>query len=179
VIRPVPQQPPTHQVVGDAIIASLGSAGVTLGWLSEGGTDHYFASRPGLVPPWPREIWKISPPTVFLVRIRNQTQAEVQFDPASATLTDQDGDRQRTIPYEEFYLRLADDPDAEARLRSLQSALLSRFVVLPPGGRREGLLVFPTVGPTSKLLVLEIGSFFVGGRGIPGLFTFQVVFPEK
>ena len=178
-IRPLPQQPPTHQVVGDAIIASLGGVGVTLGWLSEGASDHYFASRPGLVPPWPKEVWKDTPPTVFLLRIRNQTRDEVQFDPGLVSLTNQEGDRERPIPYEEFYMRLTEGPDADIRLRSLQSALLSRFVVLPSGGQREGLLVFPTPEPKSKLLVLDIGSFFVGGRNTPGLFSFQVTFPDK
>ena len=178
-IRPLPQQPPTHQVVGDAIIASLGGVGVTLGWLSEGASDDYFASRLGLATPWPKEVWKATPPTVFLLRIRNPTRDEVQFDPGTVSLTNQEGDRQRTIPYEDFYVRLAEAPDADARLRSLQSTLLSRFVVLPPGGQREGLLVFPTPEPKSKLLVLEFGSFFVGGRNIPGTFSFQVTFSDK
>ncbi len=178
-IRPLPQQPPTHQVVGDAIIASLGGVGVTLGWLGEGASDHYFTSRPGLVPPWPKAVWKAAPPTVFLLRIRNQTRDEVQFDPGTVSLTNQEGERERPIPYEEFYMRMAEEPDADTRLRTLQSTLLSRFVVLPPGGQREGLLVFPTAEPKSKLLVLEIGSFFVGGRNTPGLFSFQVTFPEK
>ncbi len=178
-IRPLPQQPPTHQIVGDAIIASLGGVGVTLGWLNEGASDHYFTSRLGLASPWPKEVWKATPPTVFLLRIRNQTRDEVQFDPGTASLTNQAGDRERPIPYEEFYMRLTEVPDADARLRTLQSTLLSRFVVLPPGGQREGLLVFPTPESKSKLLVLEIGSFFVGGRNTPGLFSFQVTFSEK
>lgn len=178
-IRPLPQQPPTHQVVGDAIVASLGGVGVTLGWLNEEAADKYFASRPGLTQPWPKEVWKKAPPIVFLLRIRNQTREEIQFDPGTVSLTNQDGDRQRTIPYEEFYMRMADGPDVETRLRSLQSALLSRFVVLPPGGQREGLLVFPPAEPKTKLLLLEIGSFFVGGRNTPGLFSFQVAYPEK
>jgi hypothetical protein len=179
VVRPLPQQPPTHQVVGGAIVASLGGAGVTVGWLGEEAADRYFTARPGLVPPWPRDLWKVTPPTVFLLRIRNQTREEVQFDPGNASLTNQEGERDRPIPYEEFYMRLAEEPDGDARLRSLQSALLSRFVVLPPGGQREGLLIFPTADPKTRLLVLEIGSFFVGGRSTPGLFSFQMVFPEQ
>jgi len=178
-LRPLPQQPPTHQIVGNAIVASLGGAGVTLGWLGEGATEHYFISRPGLVSPWPKEVWKDAPPTVFLLRIRNTSREEVQFDPGTASLTNQEGNRQRPIPYEEFYMRLAEQPDAQERLRSLQSALLTRFVVLTPGGQRDGLLVFPGTEPPSKFLLLEIGSFFVGGRSTPGLFSFQVTFPEK
>jgi hypothetical protein len=178
-VRPLPQQPATHQVVGGAIVASLGGVGVTVGWLGEEAADRYFSARPGLVPPWSKDLWKATPPTVFLLRIRNQTREEVQFDPGNASLTNQEGERDRPIPYEEFYIRLAEEPDADLRLRSLQSALLSRFVVLSPGGQREGLLIFPTADPKTRLLVLEIGSFFVGGRSIPGLFSFQVVFPEQ
>lgn len=178
-LRPLPQQPPTHQAVGDAIVASLGGAGVTVGWLGEGGVARYFADRPGLVAPWPQEVWKETPPTVFLVRIRNQTREEIQYDPGTATLTNQAGDRERPIPYEEFYLRMAEQPGAAERLRTLQSVLLTRFLVLGPGGQREGFLVFPATEPASKLLVLDIGTFYVGGRIASGLFPFQVTFPEK
>jgi hypothetical protein len=37
------------------------------------------------------------------------------------------------------------------------------------------LLVFPTLGPEAKHLLLELSSFFVGGRHIPGIFEFQVL----
>jgi len=62
-----------------------------------------------------------------------------------------------------------------ARLVSLQATRWSRFVVIQPGGRREGLLLFPTIEPEAKHLLLELPSFFVGGRATPGRFEFQVL----
>ncbi len=175
-LRPVAQgQSPTSQVVGEAIIASLGGVAVTLRWMDEGAVNQYYAGRPGLVAPWPQELWTESPPTIFLVRVRNQTHQEVQFDPAMTMLVAQDGNRDRPIPYEEMYLRLAENEEAAPRLRSLQATLLSRFVVIQPGGQREGFLLFPTIKPEAKHLSLELSSFFVGGREIPGHFAFQVV----
>jgi hypothetical protein len=110
-----------------------------------------------------------------LVRVRNQTHEEAQFDPAMTVLVAQDGNRDRPIPYEEMYMRLADTENAGPRLVSLQATLLSRFLVIQPGGQREGLLLFPTIKPEAKHLLLELTSFFVGGRATPGRFEFQVL----
>lgn len=174
-ILPSPQRQATHQVVGESIVASLGGAAVTVRWLAAAGVEQYFESKPGLVYPWPREIWKLAPPTVFFLRVRNQTPEEIQFDPTLAALVTQDGRRERPVSYEEMYQRLEGAEGAGARLQSLQATLLSRFVVIPPGSQREGLLVFPALGPEAKHLLLEFASFYVGGRVVPGLFEFQVL----
>ncbi|MBI3085021.1 MAG: hypothetical protein HYY88_04735, partial [candidate division NC10 bacterium] len=55
-IRPSPQRQATHQVVGESIVASLGGAGVTVRWLSAPAVEQFYAARPGLVYPWPREV---------------------------------------------------------------------------------------------------------------------------
>jgi len=174
-IRPGPQRQATHQVVGESVVASLGGASVTVRWLAAPLVEQYFAGRPGLVYPWPKEVWRESPPTVFLLRVRNRTSDEVQFDPTLVALVTQAGRRQRPISYEEMYQRLEGTEGSGERLLSLQATLLSRFVIIPPGGQREGLLVFPTLGPDAKHLLLELASFFIGGRNVPGLFEFQVL----
>jgi hypothetical protein len=175
-LRPVtPPQVPTNQVVGDEIIASLGGAAVSVRWMDGAAVKSYYASRPGLVSPWPQELWTDAPPTIFLVRVRNQTSQEAQFDPAMAVLLAQDGGRELPIPYEEMYMRLAETDNAGPRLVSLQATLLSRFVVIRPSDQREGLLLFPTIKPEAKHLLLEFPSFFLGGRVTPGRFEFQVL----
>jgi len=174
-ILPSPQRQATHQVVGESIVASLGGAAVMVRWLAPTGVEQYFESKPGLVYPWPREVWKLAPPTVFFLRIRNQTPEDVQFDPTLAALVTQDGRRERPVSYEEMYQHLAGAEGAGARLQSLQATLLSRFVVIAPGGQREGLLVFPALSPEAKHLLLEFASFYIGGRVVPGLFEFQVL----
>jgi hypothetical protein len=175
VLRPNPYQASAYQAVGDAIVASLGGVSVTLRWLDEEGVRGYYAARPGLMLPWPEELWKKAPPTVFLLRISNQTRQEVLFDPGVVFLVAQGGERQPAIPYEEMYTRLQETEDAQARLLSLQATLLSRFVVISPAGQRDGLLLFPAIGPEAKLLIVDLASFFVGGRVAPGRFEFQVV----
>ncbi len=174
-IRPSPQHQATHQAVGESIIASLGGAAVVVRWLPAAGVEQYFTGKPGLVVPWPKEVWKEAPPTVFWLRIHNQTPEEVQFDPTLAGLVTQEGRRERLIPYEEMYMHLAGLEGSGPRLQSLQATLFSRFVVLSPGGQREGLLVFPALTPETKHLLLELSSFFIGGRSLPGLFEFQVL----
>jgi hypothetical protein len=175
-LRPAPQSNiGTSQIVGDAIVASLGGVAVTVRWMDAGAVGTYYAGRPGLVSPWPKDVWTESPPTIFLVRVRNQTHEEVQFDPAMTVLVAQDGNRDRPIPYEEMYMRLVETENAGPRLVSLQATLLSRFLVIRPGGQREGFLLFPTIKPEAKHLLLESPSFFVGGRATPGRFEFQVL----
>lgn len=175
VVRPSPPTQPTHQVVGEAIIASVGGAAVTVQWLPAPGMEQYYAGKPGLVNPFPQEDWKETPPTVFLVRVRNQTPEDVQFDPTLVSLVTQSGRRERPMSYEEMYMRLSEAEGTSARLRTLEATLLSRFVVVRPGGQREGLLVFPTLDPDAKHLSLEFASFFIGGRAVPSLFEFQVL----
>ncbi|MFB3817956.1 MAG: hypothetical protein ACE147_09865 [Candidatus Methylomirabilales bacterium] len=174
-IRPAPQGLRGHQLVGETISTSLGGVATTVRWLSPRAATAYYATRPGLTAPWPEEIWREAPPTLFLLRFRNQTREEVQFDPALALLVTQEGKRERPIPYEELYMRLSGTEGDQARLRSLQATLFSRFVVLQPGGQREGLLAFPVLDAKAKHLILELGSFFVGGRIVPGHFEFQVL----
>ncbi len=174
-VRPGVQQQPNLQVVGDDIVAALAGATVTVRWLNASAVERYYADRPGLVDPWSREEWKQLSPMVFLVRVRTQTREEVQFDPGLAALVTQAGQRQRPIPYEDMYMRLSGEEGARPRLLSLQATLLSRFVVLAPGGQREGLLVFPALVSDAKHLLLEFSSFYVGGRNNPGLFEFQVL----
>jgi len=175
VVRPSPPTQPTQQVVGESIIASVGGAAVTVQWLPAPGMEQYYVGKPGLVNPFPQEDWKETPPTVFLVRVRNRTPEDVQFDPTLVSLVTQSGRRERPMSYEEMYMRLSEAEGTNARLRSLEATLLSRFVVLQPGGQREGLLVFPTLDPETKHLSLEFASFFIGGRAVPSLFEFQVL----
>jgi hypothetical protein len=174
-IQPVPQQQSTHQLVGDAIVASLGGATATVRWLDAKGMERFFEARPGLVYPWPREAWKEAPPTVFLLQLRSPTREEVQFDPGLASLVTKGERREHLIPYEDMYMDMAGEEGSGPRLLSLQAALFSRFVVIPPSGQREGLLVFPTLDRETRHLILELSSFFVGGRMSPGLFEFQVL----
>jgi hypothetical protein len=77
-----------------------------------------------------------------------------------------------------MYLRMGGAEVSGPRLRTLQATLFSRFVVIPPGGDREGLLVFPTLDSDIRHLLLELSSVFVGGRSIPGFFEFQILRKE-
>jgi hypothetical protein len=174
-LRPAPQTLTRHQVVGEAIVTSLGGASVTLRWLSALDVAAFYGRRAGLTVPWPEEVWTEAPPVIFLLRLKNSSREELQFDPALTALVTQDGRRERAIPYEELYMRMAGAPEEAARMRSLQATLFSRFVVLGPGGQREGLLVFPVLDPKAKHVILELSSFFVGGVLSPGLFEFQVL----
>ena len=112
---------------------------------------------------------------IFLVQVRNQTSEEVQFDPALTFLVDQGGWRGLPLSYDEMYLGMSEGERSGPAMQSLQATLFSRFVVVSPGGQREGLLVFSVVGPEAKLLRLEFTSFFIGGKSAPGLFEFQVI----
>jgi hypothetical protein len=162
-------------VVGDSIIASLGCASVTVQWLPAPEVERFYAGKPGLVNPFPKEIWKDSPPTVFLVKLRNPSPEDLHFDPGLTFLVDQGGRRGIPLSYEAMYLGMSEAERSGPALRSLEVTLFSRFVVLPSRGQREGLLVFPGLDPEAKHLLLEFASFSVGGRIAPGHFEFQVL----
>ncbi|MGE5850188.1 MAG: hypothetical protein ACM362_08680 [Candidatus Methylomirabilota bacterium] len=174
-LRPGPPRQPTQQVVGESIIASLGGVAVTVRWLPGPGVERFYAGKPGLVNPFPKEMWKEAPPTIFLVQVRNQTSEEIQFDPALTFLVDQGGWRGVPLSYDEMYLGMSEAERSGPAMRSLQATLFSRFVVVSPGGQREGLLVYSAVSPEAKLLRLEFASFFIGGKSATGFFEFQVL----
>ena len=175
ILRPAPQQATRGQIVGEAIVTSLGGVMATVRWLDRAAIDAFYAARPGLTVPWPAGEWKENPPTIFLLRLQNQTRDEVQFDPALVSLMTQSGKRELPLPYEDMYMRLADTENAGPRLQSLQATLFSRFVVLRPGAQRDGLLLFRALESDVKFVSLEVASFFVAGRSNPGRFDFQVL----
>jgi hypothetical protein len=134
----------------------------------------------GWLAKWPREtcLFATSPDVVgdaaATLALSAPMFARIRAAGYPVALVAQDGKRDRTIPYEEMYMRLADTDGAAPRLMSLQATLLSRFVVIQPGGEREGLLLFPSLKPEAVYLLLELPSFFVGGRPFPGRLEFQV-----
>jgi hypothetical protein len=106
--------------------------------------------------------------------MRNQGRQPVQGDPAQFVLTDQEGVRRLPLAYQDFFQLISELPDAEQRLRSMQATVLSNFITVPPGGRRDGFVFFPPLNPTSRLVILELGSFYVGAREVPVLAEFEV-----
>jgi hypothetical protein len=173
-LRPSPQQPPTHQVVGESIVAALGGADVTVGWLPREGVERFYAARQGLANPFTDDVWTEAPPTVFALRIRNTLSEPIQFDPAISLLSTEGGRRLHPMLYDEIYEGLVDLQDSARRLQSLQATLLDRLMSIPPGGQREGIIVFRPFDPRAKQLTLELTSLYVAGKLIPAFFAFQV-----
>ncbi len=173
-LRPSPQQPSASQVVGESIVVGLGGVDVTVQWLPQAGVERFYAERPGLVNPFPDEVWAEAPPTVFALRVRNRSPEPLQFDPAMSLLSSDSGRHLQPILYDEMYERLIDLKDSARRLQSLQATLLDRLLVVSPGGQREGLLVFLPFDPRAKRLTLELNSLYVTGRISPVFMSFQV-----
>lgn len=173
-LRPSSQQPPTHQVVGERIVAALGGADMTVGWLPREGVERFYAGRQGLVNPFTDDVWTEAPPTVFALRVRNTLPEPIQLDPAISLLSTDGGRRLHPMLYDEIYEGLVDLQDSARRLQSLQATLLDRLMVIPPGGQREGIIVFRPFDPRAKQLTLELTSLYVAGKLIPTFFTFQV-----
>jgi hypothetical protein len=160
--------------VGESIVVGLGGVDVTVQWLPRADVDRFYAERPGLVNPFPDEVWAEAPPTVFALRIRNSSGEPLQFDPAMSLLSSDSGRHLQPLLYDDMYERLIELKDSARRLQSLQATLLDRLLVLAPGGQREGLLVFLPFDPRAKRLTLELTSFYVTGKISPVFFAFQV-----
>ena len=173
-LRPSPQQASAAQIVGESIVVALGGADVTVQWLSQAGVEGFYAGRPGLINPFPDEVWTEAPPTVFALRVRNSSAEPLQFDPAMSLLSTESGRHLQPILYDDMYERLIDLKDSARRLQSLQATLLDRLLVVAPGRQREGLLVFLPFDPRAKRLTLELNSLYVTGRISPVFLSFQV-----
>jgi len=173
-LRPSPQQPTPSQVVGERIIVALGGADVTVQWLSRAGVERFYAEKPGLINPFPDDVWAEAPPTIFALRVRNGSAEPLQFDPSMALLTTNSDQHLQPVLYDEMYERLIELKDSARWLQSLQATLLDRLLVVAPGGQREGLLVFRSFDPRAKQLRLELSSLYVAGRLSPIFYAFQV-----
>ncbi len=162
------------QVVGNAVVVSFAGVAVSLEPLEPEQLDALYQNRPGLVNPVKGLAGDSPPPIAFRVNLRNRGRQQVQVEPAQFVLTDQEGIRRQPLSYQDFYQLVSELPDADQRLRSVQATTLSNFLTLAPGGDREGFVFFPPVNETSRLLVLELGSFYLGAREVPVLAEFEV-----
>ena len=175
-LRPAVQQHSAqNQVVGNAVVASYGGVAFTVEPLSPEHLDLLYQNRPGLVNPLKDLSPKAPQPIAFRVNVRNRARQALQIEPAQFSLTDQEGLQANPMQYQDFYQLFADLPDAEQRLRSVQATTLSSFVTVAPGADREGFLYFPPMSDDSRLLVLALGSVYLGARELPLLTEFEVV----
>ncbi len=174
-LRPALQHSAQNQVVGNTVVASYGGVAFTVEPLAPEHLDLLYQNRPGLVNPLKELSPKGPQPIVFRVTVRNRARQALQIEPAQFSLTDQEGQRAIPMQYQDFYQLFGELPDAEQRLRSVQATTLSSFVTVAPGGEREGFLYFPPMPDSSRLLVLELGSVYLGARELPLLTEFEVV----
>ncbi len=175
-LRPGPQRLPTLQAQGDLVIATLGGATVTAEPLTEKGLDAYYARRPTLLNPFktPSKGKGTKGPLAFLLRIRNVGRDRVTFDPGQAWLTDQQDRRSAAFSYDELHSLFSGKGESAKVLRALEETVLTSLLVVPPKLDREGLLIFPPPDPAAKMVILEVGSFYVGPTEQLLLFEFEV-----
>jgi hypothetical protein len=162
------------QAVGNAVVVTVGGAVVRMEPLEPEQLDALYQNRPGLVNPLKGLSRDGPPPLAFRVDLRNRGRQPVQVEPAQFLLTDQEGIRRAPLSYQDFYELVSQLADADRRLRSVQATVLSSFLTIPPGAEREGFLFFPPLSETARLVVLELGSFYLGAREVPVLAEFEV-----
>jgi len=178
-LRPGPQRLPTLLAQGDLVIATLQGATITVQPLSREGLDAYYTRRPALVNPFKTLPKDANPPLAFIVRIQNLGRDRINFDPNQALLVDQQNHRTTPLSYDELYSTLSQGGESAKALQALEETVLTNYVVVPPKIDREGLLLFPSLEPGAKAIILEIGSFYIGSAEQILLFEFEVFRPPK
>ena len=173
-LRPGPQRLPTLRAQGDLVIATLAGATVTAEPLTDKDLDAYYARRPALVNPFKQRPKGIKGPLAFILRIQNVGRERVNFDPGQAWLTDQQDHRSAVLSYDELYSLFSEKGESAKVLRALEETVLTSLLVVPPKVDREGLLIFPPLDPAAKMVILDVGSFYVGSTEQLLLFEFEV-----
>lgn len=173
-LRPGPQRLPTLRAQGDLIIATLAGATVTVEPLTEKGLDAYYARPPSLLNPFKQLPKGTKGPLAFILRIQNVGRDRVTFDPGQAVLVDQQNRRSIAFSYDELYGLLAEQRNSAKALQTVEETVLTKLLVVPPQLDREGLLLFPSPDPEAKVLILEVGSFYVGSAEQLLLFEFEI-----
>jgi len=174
VLRPGPQRLPTMRAQGDLVIATLQGAAVTVQPLTREGLDTYYSRRPSLVNPFKMLPKGANRPLAFNVRIQNIGRDRVNFDPSQALLVDQQDRRAAAFSYDELYSIFSEIDQPDRALQALQETVLTNFLVIPPKIDRAGLLLFPRPEPEAKVVILDMGSFYVGSVEQLLLFEFEV-----
>lgn len=174
ILRPGPQRLPALRAQGELVIATLAGATVTAEPLTEKGLEAYYARRPTLLNPFKVLPRNSRSPLAFILRIQNVGQDRVHFDPSQSYLTDQQDRRLAALSYDELYGLFDEKRESAKALRALEETVLTNLLVVPPKLEREGLLVFPPPDPAAKMVILEVGSFYVGSAEQLLLFEFEV-----
>jgi hypothetical protein len=120
----------------------------------EGATDPFGSGPSGI----PRYL-------SFRLFIENLGSAEpVSFQPQSIYLASASGDRMFPLDYPDAYTRLVGDVNHDPRmLEDLSKYLFDVGVSVPPGGKIDGLLVYPTTEHVANNLRMEFNFLQSGG----------------
>lgn len=173
-LRPGPQRLPALRAQGNLVIATLGGATVTVEPLTTKGLNEYYARRPTLLNPFKILPKGTKDPLAFILRIYNVGRDRVTFDPGQVWLVDQQDRRSAALSYDEMYSLFSEKSESAKILRTLEETVFTNLLVIPPRLDREGLLIFPPPDPTAKMVILEVGSFYVGSTEQLLLFEFEV-----
>jgi hypothetical protein len=173
-LRPGPQRLPHLQTQGDLVIAVLKGVAITVQPLTPQGLDAYYSRRPALENPFKNLLDANQRPLAFAVRIQNQGQERITFDPSQSQLVDQRDHKVNAITYDELHGVFSEVDQSAKALQSLQETVLTNFLVVPPKLDREGLLLFPPANPDAKTVILRLDSFYVGSAVQLLLFEFEV-----
>jgi hypothetical protein len=87
---------------------------------------------------------------------------------------DQEDQRTAALPYDELYSIFSKGDQPDPALQALQETILTNFLVIPPKIDRAGLLLFPRPEPEAKIVILDMGSFYVGSVEQLLLFEFEI-----
>lgn len=190
-LRPGPQPLAQSLVAGDRIIYRAPELVVVLEALDQEGIGRYYESR-GLPNPLSQLSQAYPQLFAFRLQLENRGPEQVAFDPSQVSLIDQ-GDRGfPLLSSDELFAALSSRGSAPSRpsaggeaateapwggeriqvLQALQIPLFVGFVILQPGERREGLLLFPKLDRRSKVLLLGLPALYVGAEAQPLIFSF-------
>ncbi len=173
-LRPGVQRLPTLRAQGDLIIATLPGATVTVEPLTAKGLEAYYARRTTLLDPFKILPKRTKGLLAFILRIQNVGQDRINFDPSQAVLVDQQDRRLAALSYDELYSLFPEKGESAKVLRAFEETVLTSYIVVPPKLDREGLLLFPSLDPAAKAIILEVGSFYIGSAEQLLLFEFEI-----
>jgi len=176
-LRPGPQSLPANTVTGELIIAQLEGATVSIRALSWEALQRFYGGQRDLANPFADLPAGAPRPTAFLLDLRNDSPDPLSFDPTAARLVDQEGRRQGALDYPALYASLAGLEGGTARLRAVQRTVLTSTVVVPPGGERQGLLLFPELAAGARAVLVDLASLYRGSA--PQLLVFQFLVVEE
>lgn len=171
-ILPAPIQNQKYTISGNTIIYEDKNISIVVKHLNPLMLNNYYMER-NLINPF-ADFPADKKFTVFAVRFLNNSKDKITYNPMMSAIYEGNEKPIRPIDVTDFYLLLSEDQNIEARMRMIKKTAYDVQFVLQSGEKKDALLIFPAIDPSTKVVTLMLKDVYFGFKWTNIPFAFDV-----